>query len=130
MRDKDHPRNASQSLQDENKPMSYSISIEKEIPIGDKVFYAFVEADVSFRDSEDPEPCGLEITDASVAPLDGENMPLEYAGRKLEKVIVTGHPELTEAIDQALWDEVQRFTEDNLADLARDMRDAYDERDL
>jgi hypothetical protein len=57
-------------------------------------------------------------------------MPLEYEGRRIEKVIVTGHPELTEAIDQALWDEVQRFTEDNLADLARDMRDAYDERDL
>jgi hypothetical protein len=55
---------------------------------------------------------------------------VEYEGRRIEKVIVTGHPELTEAIDQALWDEVQRFTEDNLADLARDMRDAYDERDL
>jgi hypothetical protein len=110
--------------------VSYSISIEKEIPIGDKVFYAFVEADLEFRDSEDPEPCGLEVTDASVAPLDGENMPLEYEGRRIEKVIVTGHPELTEAIDQALWDEVSRFTEDNFCDIARDMRDAEDERDL
>ena len=110
--------------------MSYSISIEKEIPIGDKVFYAFVEADLEFRDSEDPEPCGLEITKAEVATLDGEPMPLDYEGRTIEKVIVQGHPELTEAIDKALWDEVSRFTEDNLADLARDMRDAYDERDL
>ena len=110
--------------------MSYSISIEKEIPIGDKVFYAFVEADLEFRDSEDPEPCGLEITKAEVSPLDGEPMPLEYEGRRIEKVIVTGHPELTEAIDTALWDEVSRFTEDNLADLARDMRYERDERDL
>jgi hypothetical protein len=110
--------------------MSYSIEIDKEIPIGDKLFYAFVEADLEFRDSEDPEPYRLEVTKAEIAPLDGEPMPVEYEGRTLEKVIVTGHPELTEAIDQALWDEVQRFTEDNLADLARDMRDAYDERDL
>jgi hypothetical protein len=110
--------------------MSYSISIEKEIPIGDKVFYAFVEADLEFRDSEDPEPCGLEITKAEIQTEEGIDLPVEYEGRRIEKVIVTGHPELTEAIDQALWDEVQRFTEDNLADLARDMRDAYDERDL
>ena len=117
-------------MQNENKTMSYSISIEKEIPIGDKVFYAFVSADVWFRDMEDPEPYRLEITDASVAPLDGENMPLEYEGRMLEKVIVTGHPELTEAIDQALWDEVNEFASDNFADLVRDMRCERDERDL
>jgi len=110
--------------------VSYSISIEKEMPIGGNVFYAFVEADVSFRDSEDPEPCGLEITKAEIQTDEGMDMPVEYEGRQIEKVIVTGHPELTEAIDQALWDEVQRFTEDNLADLARDMRDAYDERYL
>jgi hypothetical protein len=110
--------------------MSHSISIDKEIPIGDKVFYAFVEADLEFRDSEDPEPCGLEITKAEVSPLDGENMPLEYEGRTIEKVVVTGHSELTEAIDNALWDEVSRFTEDNLSDIARDIRDAYEERDL
>ena len=110
--------------------MSYSISIEKEIPIGGNVFYAFVEADLEFRDSEDPEPCGLEVTKAQIQTEEGIDLPLDYEGRTLEKVIVTGHPELTEAIDQALWDEIQRFTEDNLADLARDMRDAYDERDL
>jgi hypothetical protein len=110
--------------------MSYSILIEKEIPISDKLFYALVEADVSFRDSEDPEPCGLEITKADVAPLDGEPMPLEYEGRRIEKVIVTGHPELTEAIDQALWDEVSKFAADNFCDIARDMRDEADERDL
>lgn len=110
--------------------MSYSIEIDKEFSIGDQLFYAFVEADVSFRCEEDPEPCGLEITKAEVAPLDGENMPLDYEGRTIEKVIVTGHPELTEAIDQALWDEIQTYTEDNLCDIARDMRDARDERDL
>jgi hypothetical protein len=110
--------------------MSYSIEIEKEIEIKGEVYWVAVEADLSFRHEEDPEPCAVEITKAEVAPLDGDNMPLEYVGRQIEKVIVTGHPELTEAIDQALWDEVQRFTEDNFADLIRDMRNAYEERDL
>jgi hypothetical protein len=110
--------------------MSYSISIDKEIPIGDKLFYALVEADVWFRDSEDPEPYRLEVTKAEVAPLDGENLPLDYEGRTLEKIVVTGLPELTEAIDKALWDEIQTYTEDNYQDLIRDLRDACDERDL
>ena len=110
--------------------MSYSIEIDKEFSIGGQQFYALVQADVEFRDSEDPEPCGLEITKAEIAPLDGEPVPVEYEGRRIEKVIVTGHPELTEAIDQALWDEVSKFTEDNLCDISRDMRDAEDERDL
>jgi hypothetical protein len=110
--------------------MSYSIEIDKEITIGDKVFYAFVEADVSYRDSEDPEPCRLEVTKAEIQTEDGLDLPVDYEGRTIEKVIVTGHPELTEAIDKALWDEIQVFTEDNYRDLIRDMRDAYDERDL
>ena len=110
--------------------VSYSIEIDKEFSIGGQQFYAFVEADVWFRDSEDPEPYRLEVTKAEVAPLDGENLPLDYEGRTLEKVIVTGHPELTEAIDAALWDEISRFEGDNYQDLVRDMQDEADERDL
>jgi hypothetical protein len=110
--------------------MSNLITLDREISVSDKVYYALVQADVEFRDSEDPEPCGVEINNAEISLLDGDLLPLAYEGRRIEKVIVTGHPELTEAIDQALWDEVQRFTEDNLADLARDLRDEADERDL
>jgi hypothetical protein len=109
--------------------VSYSIEIDKEFSIGEQQFYAAVEADVWFRDSEDPEPYRMEITKAEVAPIDGENLPLDYEGRTLEKVIVTGHPALTEAIDEALWNAIQVFTEDNYRDLIRDMRDEADERD-
>ena len=110
--------------------MSYLITIDKEISVGDKVYYALVQADVEFRDSEDPEPCGVEINNAEISPLDGDLLPLAYEGRRIEKVIVTGLPELTEAIDKALWDEIQTYTEDNYQDLIRDLRDAADERDL
>jgi hypothetical protein len=110
--------------------MSYLITLDKEISVGDKVYYALVQADVEFHDSEDPEPCGVEINNAEISPLDGDLLPLAYEGRRIEKVIVTGLPELTEAIDSALWDEIQTYTEDNYQDLMRDLRDACDERDL
>jgi hypothetical protein len=110
--------------------MSYLITLDKEISVGDKVYYALVQADVEFRDSEDPEPCGAEINNAEISPLDGELLPLAYEGRRIEKIVVTGLPELTEAIDKALWDEIQTYTEDNYQDLMRDLRDACDERDL
>ena len=110
--------------------MSYLITLDKEISVGDKVYYALVQADVEFHDSEDPEPCGVEINNAEISPLDGDLLPLAYEGRRIEKVIVTGHPDLTEAIDQALWEEIERYDSDNAYEIQRDLRDAYDERDL
>ena len=110
--------------------MSYLIGIDREISVGDKVYYALIRADVEFRDWECPEPCGVEITLAQIAPLDGDPLVLEYSGRAVEKIIVTGLPELTEAIDEALWDEIQRYGEDNCYEIQRDLRDACDERDL
>jgi hypothetical protein len=110
--------------------MSNLITLDKEISVGDKVYYALVQADVEFRDSEDLEPCGVEINNAEISLLDGDLLPLAYEGRRIEKVIATGLPELTEAIDTALWDEIQSYTEDNYQDLMRDLRDAADERDL
>ena len=108
----------------------YTIGIDREISVGDKVYYVTIDADVEFRDWECPEPSEVEITKAEVAPLEGDPLPIEYSGRAIEKVIVTGHPELTEAIDQALWDEIQRYDCDNAYEISRDLRDAYDERDL
>ena len=109
--------------------MSHLITLDKEISVGDKVYYALVQADVEFHNSEDPEPCGVEINNAEIS-LDGDLLPLAYEGRRIEKVIVEGHPELTEAIDGILWDAIQMYSEDNYQDLIRDLRDAYDERDL
>lgn len=110
--------------------MSYSIGIDREIAVGDKVYYVGIDADIDYSNEEDPEPCEVLITKAEVAPLEGDNLPLAYEGRAIEKVIVEGHPELTEAIDQALWDEIQSHTEDNYGDLMRDLRDARDDHYL
>ena len=110
--------------------MSYLITVDKEIPVGDKVYYALVQADVEFRDSEDPEPCGVEINNAEISPLDGDLLPLAYEGRRIEKVIVMGHTELTQAIDDALWEEIRSYGEDYCYEISRDLAEACDERDL
>lgn len=110
--------------------MAYEIEIDQEITIGDKTYSVFIEADIDYSNEEDPEPCGVIITDAEIAPLDGDPIPLRYEGRAIEKVIVEGHPELTEAIDKALWDEIQKHTEDNYRDIMRDLQDARDDYDL
>ena len=108
--------------------MSYSITIDEEIRIGDKVYSVFLEADLEYSHEEDPECTGVEITEADVSLVEGELLPLTYEGRRLEKVIVTDHPEATEAIDGILWDAIQTYTEDNYRDLIRDLGE--DERDL
>ena len=108
--------------------MSYSIGFDKEITIDNKTYSVFIEADLDYSCPEDPEPTGVEVTRAEIAPLDGDPLPLVYEGRVLEKVIVTGNPELTEAIDTLLWDQIQIHTEDNYQDLIRDLSE--DESDL
>lgn len=107
--------------------MSYSIGIDRELSVGDKVYYVALDADIDYTCSEDPEPCEVIITKAEIAPLEGDNLPLAYEGRSIEKLIVEGHPELTEAIDQALWNEIQKHTEDYFRDIQRDLEDARDD---
>jgi len=108
--------------------MSYSIQIDEEIAIGDKVYHVSLEADLEYSYPEDPEPTGVEITEADVSLVEGELLPLTYEGKWLEKVIVTDHPEATEAIDTLLWEKIQTHTEDNYQDLIRDLGE--DTRDL
>ena len=113
--------------------MSYPIQVDKEISVGDKIYSVFLEAELEYHHDEDPEPKEVEITRAEIAEIrDEEAFPLTigYSGRAIEKVVVEGLPELTEAIDQALWDEIQTHTEDNYRDIMRDLRDAADECDL
>lgn len=113
--------------------MSYSITIDKEIRIGDKVYSVFLEADLDYSYVEDPECTEVEVTKAEIAEIRGEEtfpLTIGYSGRAIEKIVVEGLPTLTDHIDNELWDAIQRHTEDNCSDIARDLRGAYDERDL
>lgn len=110
--------------------MSYSIEIAKELSVGDEVFWVAIEADVWFRNDEEPEPYIVEITKAQVAPLEGDDLPLDYEGKRIEKLIVVGHPALTEAIDVELWERIQQFAEDNDREIMFAIRDSRDDWNL
>jgi len=110
--------------------MAYEIEIDQEITIGNKVYCVIIHADLEYQNEEDPEPKEVEIIKAEVAPFCGDPLPIEYSGRAYDKVIIEGHPELTEAIDKTLWDEIQKHTEDNYRDIMRDLQDARDDYDL
>ena len=113
--------------------MSYSIEIDTEISVGDKKYSVFLQADLDYSHQDDPECTEVEITKAEIAEIRGEEtfpLTIGYSGRAIEKVEIEGHPLLTNYVDNALWDQIQRHTEDNCSDIARDLRGAYDERDL
>lgn len=104
--------------------MPYETAIDREITVAGNSYSVLLEAELDYSHDEDPECTGVEITQAEVAPLEGDPLPLGYEGRSIEKLVVQGHPELTEAIDGLLWDKIQTYTEDNYRDLMRDLRDA------
>lgn len=110
--------------------MSHKVWLDQEVTEGGITYYVQLEAELEFRHEEDPKCCGVEITQAEVAPLDGKPLKLNYEGRQLEKLIVKDHPTLTETIDGLLWSEIQTYTEDNYRDLARDLEEAKYERGL
>lgn len=110
--------------------MAYEIEIDKEVTDGGITYSVWIEADLEYQNEEDPECCGVTITQAEVAPLDGKSLKLNYEGRQLEKLIVKGYPTLTETIDGLLWSEIQTYTEDNYRDLMRDLEDAKYDHDL
>jgi hypothetical protein len=110
--------------------MSHKVSLDQEVTEGGITYSIQLDAELEFRNEEDPECCHVEIIQAEVAPIDGKPLKLDYEGRQIEKLIVKNYPTLTETIDGLLWSEIQTYTEDNYRDLMRGLEDARYERDL
>ena len=110
--------------------MAYEIEMDEEITCGGITYSIWIEAELDFRNEEDPECCGVEINDAQVAPLEGEPLKLGYEGRQIESIVIRNYPDLTKAIDDLLWSEIQTYTEDNYRDLMRDLGEAKYDYDL
>jgi hypothetical protein len=106
--------------------MAHTIEINDEILDGDTIYNVWLETELDFRNEEDPECCHVEITQAEVS-LDEKPLKLNYEGKQIEKLIVVGHPNITETIDGLLWSAIQTYTEDNYRDLIRELEDAKDD---
>ncbi len=110
--------------------MNYKVWLDQEITEAGITYSVQVDAELEFRNEEDPECCGVTIIKADVAPIDGKPLKVNYEGRQIEKLIVRDYPTLTETIDGLLWAEIQSYTEDNYWELVRDLQDARDDHYL
>jgi hypothetical protein len=103
----------------------YKVGIDEEVKVGNDIYYCTINLDVDF-DSE-AEASSVEVVDCKIeGPNDGQMQSWTTEGRRIEKVIVHGEPDLTEAIDKAIWKEIQLFAEDNYSDIARDVDEDYE----
>lgn len=108
----------------------YQIDIEKELSLDGEDFYVFISAEIGFKNEDDPICDTVEIVKADISRLDGSPLAIDYDGRRLEKVIVTGFPALTKAIDEQLWEAIDQYTEDNFRFISNDLVDSRYEKDL
>jgi hypothetical protein len=107
--------------------LTYEVGYDNEIAVGDRVFYAKINLDVDFDDDADAQR--VEVTECEIMPLDEDRvLPWTTEGKRLEKIIIEGDPELTEVVDKTLWEAISRYAEDNYGDIHREVDTDYEEQ--
>lgn len=105
----------------------YEVGIDKEILVGNDLYYAAIDLDVDFN--ADGEAIQVEVIKAEIeGPAEGQIQSWTTEGRRLEKIIIEGNPALTEAIDKALWDAIDEYSSDYAYEICRDVETDYEER--
>lgn len=107
-----------------NHTCGYKIGFDNEISAGDKTYYVDAELSVEFDGDVDVQ--SIEVTKCVISPEEGENLPWTTEGGRMEKIVVEGHPALTEAIEAKLLEEIQTFAEDNCSEISRDVDEDYE----
>ena len=102
--------------------MGYEIEIDKEINVGGTTYSVFIEANITYSCSEDPEPTEVEITHCDIADEEGKPVTWDLEEGMLEKIKVC-YPDLEAAIDGVLWSAIQTHTEDNYRYIQWDLED-------
>jgi hypothetical protein len=107
-----------------NHTCGYDVGFDNEISAGGGTFYCTIDLKVEFDGDVDVQ--GITVTKCEIEPEEGINLPWTTEGRQYEKIVVEGHPALTEAIEAKLLEEIQRFAEDNCRDISRDVDEDYE----
>lgn len=102
----------------------YKIGIDREIQVSEECFYVKVDASVEF--DHEAEAKSVEIIDCVIENEKGETLSWMLEGRQIERIVVKKHPDLTPAIDNALWAEIHSYAEDNYRDISRDVDEDYE----
>ena len=107
-----------------NHTCGYEIGFDNELSAGGKTFYCTIDWKVEFDGEADAQ--SVEVTKCEISPEEGVFLPWTTEGGTMEKIVVTGHPAFTEAIEAKLLEEIQRFAEDNCRDISRDVDEDYE----
>jgi hypothetical protein len=107
-----------------NHTCNYEIGVSREIEVEGKVYYVDIDLSVDFNGNADAQ--NVEITDSTIEGDDGASIPHTFVGKRIEKIVVEDSPALTQAIDDAIWEEIADFAENNSTDISRDVEDDYE----
>jgi hypothetical protein len=102
----------------------YEIGIDREIQVSGECFY--VKADVSVEFDHEAEAKNVEVIDCVIEKGEGETLSWTIEGRQIERIVVKNYPDLTSAIHNALWAEIQSYASDNYSDISRDVDEDYE----
>jgi hypothetical protein len=107
-----------------NHTCGYRIGFDNEISVEDKTYYVDAELSVEFDGDVDVQ--SIEVTKCVISPEEGDNLPWITQGGTMEKIVVEGHPALTNAIEERLDKEIQTFAEDNCRFIGLDVAEDYE----
>jgi|LakMenE18May11ns_1017448.scaffolds.fasta_scaffold9941217_6 hypothetical protein len=102
----------------------YKVGFDREIQVSGESFYVNLDASVEF--DNEAEAKNVEITECTIENDKGETLSWDLEGRQLERVVVKNYPDLTSAIDNTLWAEIETYASDNYSDIAKDIDEDYE----
>lgn len=109
--------------------LTYPVSVDTEMESAGISYYVYIEMDVDFDINAEAKE--IQIIECQIGVLDGMDIPFRIEGRQIDKVIIDGNPDLTSAIDNAIWHEIQVYAESHAGDIQRDIEtDAYERQSM
>jgi hypothetical protein len=102
----------------------YKIVFDNELSGDAGTYYVTAEVKAQFDGNVDLQ--AIEVTRCEIEADEGKYLKYEIDGGQFEKIVVKGHPVLTEAIERAIDAEIQTFAEDNCRFIGLDVAEDYE----
>lgn len=106
--------------------LTYDVGLDEEIQIAGEIYYVCVEAKADFDQDGDPVETSVEITHANICAEDSPNLAMIKSTKSGDEIDIPQNPQLAGAVNQALWDTICQFAEDNHADIVRVAEEDYE----
>lgn len=107
-----------------NHTCGYDVGFDNEISAGGETFYCTTDLKVEFDGDVDLQ--GIKVTKCEIEADEGKYLPWSTEGGRFEKIVVEGNLALTKAIEDALYEEIRAFAEDNCRFIGLDVAEDYE----